>query len=220
MKRCPQCEFIYEDDQSLCDMDGIILVFDSTPLPKLQAVTDPATSLVSVSNWKTHILPVIAAAILGTVMFLVYYVSTHPVASRGPDPTPGSTTVPKSVPQDAAGPTQPSTPPAADANSEKTVVQADSKEDPKGESGDNPNATDPKVGPAKPGVNTSSAPIVQPKVDPILPKKPAAKAKPTNTLHRSQGSVPRSRDDAQKKDSKITSFLKKTGTVLKKPFRF
>ena len=26
MKRCPLCEFIYEDDQSLCDMDGIELV--------------------------------------------------------------------------------------------------------------------------------------------------------------------------------------------------
>ncbi len=30
MKRCPQCEFIYEDDQSLCDMDGVLLVFDVT----------------------------------------------------------------------------------------------------------------------------------------------------------------------------------------------
>ena len=43
MKRCPQCEFIYEDDQSLCDMDGVLLVFDSRTLPNLHALaTVPA----------------------------------------------------------------------------------------------------------------------------------------------------------------------------------
>ncbi len=38
MKRCPQCEFIYEDDQSLCDMDGVLLVLDSRTLPHLHAL--------------------------------------------------------------------------------------------------------------------------------------------------------------------------------------
>ena len=43
MKRCPQCEFIYEDDQSMCDMDGVLLVFDSRTLPNLHALaTVPA----------------------------------------------------------------------------------------------------------------------------------------------------------------------------------
>ena len=43
MKRCPQCEFIYEDDQSLCDMDGVLLVFDSRNLPNHHALaTVPA----------------------------------------------------------------------------------------------------------------------------------------------------------------------------------
>src|SRR6185503_8780423 len=32
MKLCPQCEFIYEDDQGFCDMDGKELVNDSGPL--------------------------------------------------------------------------------------------------------------------------------------------------------------------------------------------
>src|SRR6267142_1374798 len=32
MKLCPQCEFIYEDDQTLCDMDGRELVYDRSPL--------------------------------------------------------------------------------------------------------------------------------------------------------------------------------------------
>ena len=39
MKKCPQCEFIYEDDQSLCDMDGVLLVFDTRTLPNLHALT-------------------------------------------------------------------------------------------------------------------------------------------------------------------------------------
>lgn len=51
MKLCPQCEFIYEDDQKFCDMDGQELVHDpqarifaeSVPVasPQLQAVQDP-----------------------------------------------------------------------------------------------------------------------------------------------------------------------------------
>ena len=43
MKRCPQCEFIYEDDQSLCDMDGVLLVFDSRTLPNSHALTTVTT---------------------------------------------------------------------------------------------------------------------------------------------------------------------------------
>ena len=33
MKLCPQCEFIYEDDQNTCDMDGKELVFDPAQSP-------------------------------------------------------------------------------------------------------------------------------------------------------------------------------------------
>ena len=32
MKLCPQCQFIYEDDQNLCDMDGNALVYDNRPV--------------------------------------------------------------------------------------------------------------------------------------------------------------------------------------------
>src|SRR5215204_3637874 len=74
MKRCPQCEFIYEDDQSLCDMDGILLVYDSQKLPKqAKTATNPAKP-----QWKSRVLPAIAAVILATVLGLVYYVSLQP----------------------------------------------------------------------------------------------------------------------------------------------
>ncbi|MGH9932829.1 MAG: hypothetical protein ACREA9_26805 [Pyrinomonadaceae bacterium] len=32
MKLCPQCDFIYEDDQRFCDMDGKELVYDPAPV--------------------------------------------------------------------------------------------------------------------------------------------------------------------------------------------
>ena len=41
MKRCPQCDFIYEDDQSLCDMDGRELVYHSGPVALEGSPTQP-----------------------------------------------------------------------------------------------------------------------------------------------------------------------------------
>jgi len=78
MKRCPQCEFIYEDDQSLCDMDGALLVFDARSLPKLNALV-PAEATLAPSRpaWRHRTFPAMAALILATVLSLVYFVSTQ-----------------------------------------------------------------------------------------------------------------------------------------------
>lgn len=46
MKLCPQCEFIYEDDQKFCDMDGQELVHD----PRPRAFTDNTAALPSLSQ--------------------------------------------------------------------------------------------------------------------------------------------------------------------------
>lgn len=46
MKLCPQCEFLYEDDQRFCDMDGQELVHD----PKPRAFTDDTAALPSLSQ--------------------------------------------------------------------------------------------------------------------------------------------------------------------------
>src|SRR6476661_4701235 len=70
MKRCPQCECIYEDDQTLCDMDGILLVFDSQNLPKPRSTRK--------SHRRSRMVPLVAMLLLTTVLSLVYYVSTHP----------------------------------------------------------------------------------------------------------------------------------------------
>lgn len=41
MKLCPQCEFIYEDEQSFCDMDGTGLVHNAAADPPISRLTIP-----------------------------------------------------------------------------------------------------------------------------------------------------------------------------------
>ena len=45
MKLCPQCEFIYEDDQTLCDMDGRELVYDASAVGCEQPVVPNAQDI-------------------------------------------------------------------------------------------------------------------------------------------------------------------------------
>jgi hypothetical protein len=66
MKRCPQCEFIYEDDQTCCDMDGVDLVFDH---PSQQPVA-PATTHI-----KRRSLLAICAVVLGVLVLAIAYAS-------------------------------------------------------------------------------------------------------------------------------------------------
>src|ERR687898_309096 len=77
MKRCPLCDFIYEDDQSLCDMDGIELVHDRGELVPANAAAHAVA--VKSPRKKLSVLPPVAAA-LGVVFFSVYYLSADGAA--------------------------------------------------------------------------------------------------------------------------------------------
>jgi outer membrane biosynthesis protein TonB len=77
MKRCPKCEFIYEDDQSLCDMDGVLLVLDSRTLPNLHALATVEVPLAPKPAWRHRTFPAMAALILATVLSLVYFVTSQ-----------------------------------------------------------------------------------------------------------------------------------------------
>ena len=46
MKRCPECEFLYYDEQDWCDMDGTRLSFTAT-LPPLAAGVKSAGARLS-----------------------------------------------------------------------------------------------------------------------------------------------------------------------------
>ena len=69
MKRCPQCEFIYEDDQSLCDMDGVLLVLDSRTLPNMNALTTVTPKAPPPK--RNRAVPAFATLILALVLGMV-----------------------------------------------------------------------------------------------------------------------------------------------------
>ncbi len=169
MKRCPECEFIYEDDQSLCDMDGILLVFDSQKLPKPK---------LTGFHWRGRIIPALAALVLSTVLVLVYNVSTRQSANLNTY-SPGGLT--NSQPQAAPILTSPS--------EEKATENKPS-----------PSPKSPEPKPA----NTSGSKSVDPK---------KAKETKTATTQKTASTQP------QKSDSKVESIFKKTGRILKKPFK-
>ena len=155
MKRCPQCDFIYEDEQSLCDMDGVLLVLDSRNLPN---VAKPQPK-------RNRAVPAFATVILALVLGLVYYVSIQRRAAQNSY-----------------------TPPSAAS----TLTPAAPVENP------TPAPEVPKPEPAKQPPANSPA------------KKQPAKASPVN----------KPEPEPKKDDSKVGSILKKTGRILKKPFKF
>ena len=162
MKRCPQCDFIYEDDQSLCDMDGVLLVLDSRNLPVG----------AKGQTKRKRAVPAFATVILALVLGMVYYVSIHRRAAQNAytPPSSASTLNPTPEPQ-----------PSLEVQAQPAPVM----EAPKPESMKQPPA---------------SAPA----------KKQPAKASAPN----------KSEPEPKKDDSKVGSILKKTGRILKKPFKF
>lgn len=175
MKRCPQCEFIYEDDQSLCDMDGVLLVFDSRTIPSLSLATVSAP-LPGKTTRRNRMAPAFATLILMLAVASVYYVST--MRNTAQNFSPASVTV--------------EPPPAAEA----PVVAAEPSPEPTPE--------------------PSESNEVQPPAE--SKPKPAAAA-PTTTKPAAAKSVP-AKPEPKKDDSKVGSILKKTGKILKKPFKF
>ena len=182
MKRCPQCEFIYEDDQSLCDMDGALLVFDSRTLPNMHALAPVSGVEVPVAHkapWRHRTFPAMAALILATVCSLVYFVSTQ----RG------------------VAPSAPANMPSVTLPASKLVAPAEANPTP-----EPPPATE----------ETAAVPVTkeEPKPDTTKATSPAKKANSKTSTTQSKPA-----EEPKKEDSKVGSILKKTGRLLKKPFK-
>jgi hypothetical protein len=171
MKRCPQCEFLYEDDQSLCDMDGALLVLDSRTLPHLHALA--TVPVATGQRRRNRAVPAFATLILALVLGMVYYVST-----RRHTPSPAPLAISSSS---NPAPVEPVMNPAPAAQPAESPKDEEAK----------PAAKQPAAAPAK-----KPAP------------KTAAVSQTTNA-----------RSEPKKEDSKVGSILKKTGHILKKPFR-
>ncbi len=180
MKRCPQCEFIYEDDQSLCDMDGALLVLDSRSLSNLHALAPIDVPVAPKAHWRHRTFPAMAALILATVFSLVYFVSTQRGAAPPAPVSMPSVTLPASKPVAPVEANQTPEPPAT----EESGAAPANKEETKPETTKEPATPPAKKAPSK----TSST-----------QRKPAK--------------------ETTKNDSKVGSILKKTGRILKKPFK-
>lgn len=181
MKRCPQCEFIYEDDQSLCDMDGVLLVFDSRTLPHLHALATVSAPLPENRARRSRMVPAFATLLLMLSIASVYYIST---VRKGavPDLTPASSS---STAPEAPVQAPMAIPPAPTPAAEEAV-----KEEPPRE--------------------TDSSPAAAAKREAESPRK-ATTSKPA---------AAKTEPEPKKDDSKVESILKKTGKILKKPFKF
>ncbi|HEX5966274.1 MAG TPA: hypothetical protein VFY51_10080, partial [Pyrinomonadaceae bacterium] len=135
MKKCPQCEFIYEDDQSLCDMDGVLLVFDTRTLPNAHALATVSAPIPGKTARRNRMVPAFATLVVMVAVASVYYVSTMRNAASTnfspasvtstsveapapvvvpPAPTPAEVETPKEEPREthAAPDARPASPPA------------------------------------------------------------------------------------------------------------
>jgi len=175
MKRCPQCEFIYEDEQSLCDMDGVLLVFDSRKLPNLHALTTVPQKPAQPQQKRHRAVPAFATVILMVVMGLVYYVTTRPQAVQDSD--------------------IPVIPIALNSSKVAPLVVPAPASQPR-----------PAVEEPKPTEDVKPAAKAATNV-----RKPAVKTLPP---------TPITQTEPKKEDSKVGSIIKKTGRILKKPFKF
>ena len=216
MKRCSQCDFIYEDDQNLCDMDGHELVYEPT-LHGLQGNTTTAASKPdrpAKATARRRALAVGAAVLVGTLLFVGYSGLTRedvPQTTKAPSTNVIRPT--RSVPdQSPATPNLPAQPSASEPLP------------------GNPNVISPRQSTPDQTPTTPSAPTPSPSNSPRLEK---TRAKPT-TGSPLASSTPSSRSttatrdtmrsdstkENHKKDSGIGGFLKKTGKILKRPFKF
>ncbi|MGH9968427.1 MAG: hypothetical protein ACREBG_11450 [Pyrinomonadaceae bacterium] len=195
MKRCIQCDFVYEDDQVLCDMDGSDLAYEPTLHPFERNAAPETGGGSTRSKWKSIAALPVVVFILGAVLFVGNYSAHRPTPQAAHQPT-------KVVVDQATD--QPATP---NPVVETPVVEPPVAEPPVVET--TPAKQQPPQIPAN-NVKASkgAAPILKPspaRIRPATPPRVERKPLPAKANH--------------KKESKIGGFLKKTSRLIKKPFK-
>ncbi|HZE68457.1 MAG TPA: hypothetical protein VE135_02895 [Pyrinomonadaceae bacterium] len=202
MKRCPKCEFIYEEDQRLCDMDGAALIHDPRALvDKTVRPVKPAPR----PGLKLFGQLGIPLVILSVVAFYVFGIQTG--SQNGNPPSARIVNGSGSAPD---GPS--SSEKKASSNPDTAVSDVPTTQSSPADDGEGPKAPGRSVS----NQNESFLPT-----DNREGKRPIKSASASPTPRRPLMG-PRSQISPRKKDSKdsrVTSFLKKTGRLLKKPFQ-
>ena len=206
MKRCPQCEFIYEDDQSCCDMDGIDLVFDHATPP----VTQPKTSRPGKRKTSRRPFLSVCAVVFGVLVLAIGYAALERAMTVSSEPAAlvvNSSAKPATQGDDIQRPVEPAQvepaeeKPIADPEADKSLGV-----EPGSRSAVSPKAIEPlnRNSLGTRGVVLGSIPP-QNRVEASRPQPAIIKVQPAPA--------------AAKKDSKVVSIVKKTGRILKKPFK-
>ncbi len=194
MKHCPQCDFLYEDDQSVCDMDGARLVHDDRRLAQQPGfIIDPLNAVQPSKNSRWLVL-IFGGIVIALVSFVAYLASSRVFSSSAqvsaveasPAALKSKTSTPQSTPQPITAP------PTETPRSNKPVGSESTS----------------RVS----GTSVASAEVPT--------RAPLSETRVGTEKPRTRPSLPAQKADEpdQKKDSKIGSFLKKTGRILKKPF--
>lgn len=201
MKRCPQCEFIYEDEQVTCDMDGVILAFDKT-----STVVNGQRSMV-----KSFAVPALVGTASAVVLCLAFYSSPLLVANpEGPPVAPEQmpatpVSAPSPIPPAIEVPSPlPSPPPLSEPSRDKQAANSARTSD--------ANHANPSTSDSRLTIKRGLPPL--PRV-PTLPRLPPARVRKISANDKVQITT-----SQPKKQSKVESFLKKTGRVITKPFKF
>ena len=245
MKLCPQCDFIYEDDQTVCDMDGKELVFEPTltafpaTTPFNQSVPLPRTRS---PRYRRMAVAAMAGLALGVTLVLFFYLFTQGVSSAEPAGAPTSSSnpilpLPEKSASTSALPTPVvygATPLAADPGNadfqlekdgstsgieqqplQHAIASADARVTAR--TGARATATEAGAATATPTLSISSLPPVQP-----LPQlKPLPKLGAPKVTKKTQMASSKQMHASlqRKKESRFGSFIKKTTKILKKPFK-
>jgi len=228
MKRCPECQFLYEDEQQCCDMDGTVLRFTSF-LPSL-APPQPTERNDLKSIWGRLAIPLLTLVVIGSVLVTLY---------RATPRTFSSSSAPKNQPAGAnqdtklpvsdspqmvttpAIPAKPAEPSSAATRAQNTAAKSTGRDPFTNEERLTIEpATRVKIEPPPPVINapkpapsqTSPPPVSQKagataNTISVRPQPPPAKPTP-----------PQSKTQNQDKDSKFKSLFKKAKRVLKNPF--
>jgi hypothetical protein len=224
MKRCPQCEFIYEDHQNVCDMDGQDLLHDHG-LSVLPPHSAPAIKSAKRSSLNGIALPAGAGLLVAVTIFIGYTASPSSLQTK----TEGATAKPATQQLEAIS--RQSDLSMQSTGSVSAVVPATLEpSEPVTNTNPEPNVLDKTVhahirkSDERFPVARSVPPLPRLRPLPRLPEAKPLEKKPNSTVtgRTSQRAVqPKTQSDQAtgKKDSKLGSFLKKTGRVLSKPFK-
>jgi hypothetical protein len=227
MKRCPECDFIYDDNDRLCAMDGTGLIHHTGPLP----FEEDLLPAITASSPRGRGLTLVAAGIILAVAgFLTFYkVSTRnvfqhnsPGAAKATNTTqPAAQNPVVNMPVETATPSVNESPafnPPTPNNGVPPKTIRSRQPDEKDPFRVNPLETStplpkpvPSATPSRVKTDFPSDKSVYVPVRPSLPP-PQPRSSPTAQKEAKPA------ESNQKNESKVRSFFKKAGRVFKKPF--